>query len=42
MMPAVPGMVSRMIAAIVCGPSKAIVSSRCCSARAHSSASVEE
>lgn len=40
MMPAVPGTVSRMIAAIVAGPSKAIVSSRCWRARALSSASV--
>ena len=28
-MPAVPGMASRMIAAIVCGPSSAIMSARC-------------
>ncbi len=40
MMPAVPGMVSRMTAAIVEGPSKAIVVSRCSSARAHSCSSV--
>ncbi len=33
-MPAVPGIVSRMIAAMVAGPSKAIVSSRCWRARA--------
>ena len=39
-MPAVPGMASSMIAAMVCGPSSAIMSARCCSARSHSSASV--
>jgi hypothetical protein len=42
MIPAVPGMDSRTIAAIVAGPSIAIVCSRCCSARSHSSASVVE
>ena len=42
MMPAVPGIVSRMIAAMVAGPSKLITCSRCASARWHSSASVLE
>lgn len=40
MIPAVPGIVSSTIAAIVPGPSKAIVVSRCSSARAHSCSSV--
>lgn len=40
MIPAVPGTDSRMIAAIVAGPSKAMVSARWVRARAHSSASV--
>ena len=40
MMPAVPGIVSRMIAAIVSAPSITIVRSRCSSARSHSSCSV--
>ena len=40
MMPAVPGMDSRMIAAIVAGPSNWMVRSRWCSARSVSSASV--
>ena len=39
-MPAVPGIVSRMIAAIVAGPSASIVRRRCASARSHYSSSV--
>ena len=39
-MPAVPGMDSSTIAAIVPGPSRAMTCSRCASARSHSSASV--
>ena len=42
MMPAVPGIVSRMIAAIVEGPSKATACSRCSSALSDSSSSFEE
>ncbi len=40
MMPAVPGIDSSMIAAIVRGPSSAMTCSRCSSARSHSSTSV--
>ena len=38
-MPAVPGTVSRMIAAMFCAPSSRTMSLRCCSARSVSSAS---
>ena len=40
MIPAVPGIDSSTIAAIVAGPSSWIVCSRCSSARSHSSCSV--
>ena len=40
MIPAVPGIASSTIAAMVDGPSSATTCSRCSSARSHSSASV--